>query len=201
MSLCPRCKVNEKQIFKTGKVGAYCKACQKYYHDRYYYGEDGKPVKIPRPPKLPRIPKTICPRCKVNEKHKFPNCMGSYCLVCVREVDKETHKRRMLEDPVEIKRKHRLAVQKYLRKTDNERFRRYRKMGMKEIDTSLTLAFVMDWFNCECQECFNICEFGGEYKPTIDYIVPLKSGGQHVKENVRLLCRSCMQIKWRNSIS
>jgi len=44
-----------------------------------------------------------------------------------------------------------------------------------------------------CPHCGG--EFSDELPPTIDHIVPLNRGGQHVRDNVQALCMSCNSRK------
>jgi 5-methylcytosine-specific restriction endonuclease McrA len=63
-----------------------------------------------------------------------------------------------------------------------------RRIAINSTDNKITLA---DWRGIKKQYKYK-CIYCGEKKPlTMDHIIPLSKGGEHVKSNIVPACRSC----------
>lgn len=73
--------------------------------------------------------------------------------------------------------------------------RRFKSYGTKHIDNSLTLFRLFLDNNGKCNKCGINTTLGEhpqtEKSATIEHIIPLSEGGNHVCNNVTLLCHKC----------
>lgn len=81
--------------------------------------------------------------------------------------------------------------------------RRLKKLADRVVDKGITLEKLYRRDNGKCYLCGCVCDWndyerrdngtfiaGGSY-PSIDHVVPLKKGGVHSWENIKLACRKC----------
>jgi len=75
---------------------------------------------------------------------------------------------------------------------------RFRRQGVSHIDYSLTLTKVYIDNNGICQKCYCKTVLGEhpqvENSATMEHIIPISNGGQHLKNNVTLLCHKCNSL-------
>jgi 5-methylcytosine-specific restriction endonuclease McrA len=77
--------------------------------------------------------------------------------------------------------------------------RRLRRYNTQKIDHSLTLFQLYVKYSGVCQKCQCKTIFG-QHPPvddsaTIEHIIPISNGGNHVYSNVTLLCQKCNYSK------
>lgn len=84
------------------------------------------------------------------------------------------------------------------KRTDNRR-REHRLDRCTVRDNSITLQKLYAKFNGVCQCCGKQLTFdvdtNDNYYPTIDHVIPISKGGNHIWQNVQLLCRRCNTLK------
>jgi 5-methylcytosine-specific restriction endonuclease McrA len=83
-------------------------------------------------------------------------------------------------------------------RTENQTYWRVRDASLRKVTSNFTLAQwleVLEEFGHRCAYC--LC---GDQKLTMDHVIPVAKGGEHVRENIVPACKSCNSRKKDRSI-
>lgn len=82
--LCPRCGVNERRVYDTGRLSAYCEDCENH-HNRRQYAMKGHQY----------VPGRLCPDCGERPRHECSTgFIKPYCHECGIRRAKEERRRK-----------------------------------------------------------------------------------------------------------
>ena len=83
-------------------------------------------------------------------------------------------------------------------RTENQTYWRVRDSALRKVTSNFTLSQwleVLEEFGHRCAYC--LC---GDQKLTMDHVIPVAKGGEHVRENIVPACKSCNSRKKDRSI-
>jgi len=83
-------------------------------------------------------------------------------------------------------------------RAENQTYWRIRDASLRKVTSNFTLAQwleVLEEFGHRCAYCLR-----GDRKLTMDHVIPVSKGGEHVRENIVTACKSCNSKKKDRSI-